>query len=422
MLLPILRRIMVTKALASLLMLLLVALASAQGAVSGTVVLNPLNVPIAVPPAFFGLNVGDTVHRDTSVPFAVLSTNSRVNWAYITPSKGNYNFALIDQLIAYADAHKHADIMYVIADTPAWASSNPTASCIDGPGTCAPPANLQDFDDFVTALTAHVGIRIRYWIVGNEVNDPRQWTGTPAQMVTMVQHARAIIKAANASTVLFTPTTNDVVSGPPWLAEFFAAGGASYVDAVAYHGYYDNVAEHIVTLTSPYRRVLAEANINLPLWDTEGSWGGLNCCTLSVSGPDRGSFLGKYFLLHQSLGEGGFIWYALDGGDTYGGLVSDDGTYTENSATVAYREVAKWMTGASMVPCSANAQGTYACNLSRSTGYKGIVVWNSTTTITYTVPSGMIEQRDLTGSVTPVTAGSSVSIGYAPQLFESASL
>jgi hypothetical protein len=55
--------------------------------------------------------------------------------------------------------------------------------------------------------------------------------------------------------------------------------------------------------------------------------------------------------------------------------------------------------------------------LTRSGGYQGIVVWNSSRSVSYQVPAQYIEVRDLSGNVSGV-AGGSVQVGNSPVLIE----
>ena len=95
-----------------------------------------------------------------------------------------------------------------------------------GPGQCAPPANLQNWDDYVTAIVTHVGSRITYWELWNEPQDPEYYCGDMRTMVTMAQHAYRIIKAINPAAQIITPAAS-AAGGPAWLDSYLSQGEGS---------------------------------------------------------------------------------------------------------------------------------------------------------------------------------------------------
>jgi hypothetical protein len=117
-----------------------------------------------------------------------------------------------------------------------------------------------------------------------------------------------------------------------------------------------------------------------------------------------------------------FYWYCWDSttwGTLWGGTV--------NKAGIAYSQVYKWMTGATMPePCSVDGT-VYTCSLNRAAGYRSLAVWDASKTCTagggcptsnYTVPESFIQSRDLSGKVTSVQPGQVVLIGSKPILLE----
>ena len=106
--------------------------------------------------------------------------------------------------------------MTLAAGTPGWAVADQSTCSPDaaGPAVCtAPPDNVQDWTDFITALMQHYNGKtqphIRYYELWNEFNIALWWTGTDAQMLALAQAAYPIIHQDPYS-VLLTPS----VAGP----------------------------------------------------------------------------------------------------------------------------------------------------------------------------------------------------------------
>src|SRR5206468_3300310 len=115
-------------------------------------------------------------------------------WNDLNPSAGNFNWPALDRWLDAAQQHG-VDVIYTFGATPTWASSNPTGKCDYNPGACYPPANMQDWDNFVRAVATHAVGRIKYWEMWNEANQHGYWSGSIPALVTMTQHASAIIKS-----------------------------------------------------------------------------------------------------------------------------------------------------------------------------------------------------------------------------------
>ena len=109
-------------------------------------------------------------------------------------------------------------------------------NCGEGLGTCDPPKELnpdgsgsnQYWKNFVTALVAHNQnsntAHIKYWEIWNEAYHTHGWNGTIPQMLRMAQDATAIIKAADPSAMVLTPSFVFTPRGEPgwtviWLPE-----------------------------------------------------------------------------------------------------------------------------------------------------------------------------------------------------------
>lgn len=350
-----------------------------------------------VPSSFFGLSVGSFESVTSPLPYAAARTwgaYPNIEWTDINSAPGTYNFSDLDKYIAL-NVGKGRDILYTFGRTPTWASADPTAPGAGGPGECAPPADLQYWDDYVTAIATHVGGKIKYWELWNEPQDPEFYCGDIPTMVSMAQQAYNIIKEINPKALVVTPSVVGP-EGPAWLESFLSEGGASYVDIISFHGYWSQTAEDINTVIASYRSVMLTTGVEgEPLWDTEASW--TTSPTQYISDADgQAAFLAKYYLLHWSAGVSRFYWYAYDGG-VWGGLWDQKSGL--HPASTAYGQVAQWMTGAKLAsPCSSDASGTWTCRFSLATGSPAETVWNSQETVTYTVAPQFTQVWDLKGN------------------------
>ncbi len=377
----------------------------------------PATAGSTVPSSFFGMTVLDFANVNPSLQFATTRSWDSyfgVDWSIANPLPGIYNFTYLDNFIGINQA-RGAEIVYTFGRTPLWASSKPWAYSPYLPGECAPPADLRNWDNYVSAVVTHAAGRIKYWEIWNEPQDPQYYCGDIPTMVTMAQHAYSIIKSIDPSAKVVTPSVTST-GGPAWLNSYLRAGGGQYADIMSFHGYWSSTAEDINTVVKSYHDVLnANGQSNKPLWDTEASWAGSGSNV--ISDPSlRAAFLAKYYLLQWSNGVSRFIWYGYDSGGVWGGLWDRNaGLHADG---VAYGEVSKWMIGASLTsPCSQSANGTWTCNLARPGGYQAQTVWNSTANITYQIPGQFVQYRDLTGRISNVS-DRALTIGNQPILLE----
>ncbi len=364
-----------------------------------------------IPLSYFGL----TVNHDKSVPFpslpfgAIRSWDATdVSWDNINIAANTYNWSGLDAWMRYVSGH-NVDILYTFGRTPKWASSKPSAHTGFGPGQCAPPVNLSDWDKFVRAIVNHAAGRIKYWELWNEPQERAMYCGTIPQMVTMAQHAYNIIKAADPASRVITPATlYDNGAGPAWLDAYLAGGGANYADAVSFHGYLNAPVEEHLAVISRYQAVARKYNLeSKPLWNTESDWG------KTKGAADQAAYLAKYYLIQWGAGLSRFYWYAYDNA-RYGTLYTDG---TLNQQGTAFAQVSNWMVGATQTQrCAEDSSSTWTCRFARDGGYEAMAIWNATGNVTYTPAPQYHLYRDLTGASHAISG--SITVGNRPILLE----
>jgi len=365
-----------------------------------------------IPQSLFGMTVLD--FENVSAPLQYGTTRTwdsfpMLDWADINSAPGVYDFQHLDTFLK-TNQERNVEVIYTFGRTPLWASSQPGTPTPYGPGECAPPSDLQNWDNYVTAIAVHAGTRIQYWELWNEPQDPEYYCGDMRTLLTMAQHAYRIIKSVNPAALVITPSAS-AAGGPAWLDTYLSQGGGNYADIMSFHGYCNSEAESINSVVSQYRNVIsAHGQSNKPLWDTEADWAG-DPDDVLTGDANRAAFIAKYYLLQWSGGVSRFVWYAYDGG-TWGGLSGADPDVT------AYNTVQQWMEGASMPSaCIHDPGNTWTCPLTRAGGYQALVLWNSSRTLTYKVPVQYSDFRDLAGNVRSLSGGR-VQVGESPVLIE----
>lgn len=89
----------------------------------------------------------------------------------VAPTKGVWSFDRLDTWVAAAQANGVGDIILELGQTPYRASSSqPDVVGQLGQGAIAPPANIQVWRDYVTAVAQRCKGVIRCYQIRNEVN------------------------------------------------------------------------------------------------------------------------------------------------------------------------------------------------------------------------------------------------------------
>jgi len=376
---------------------------------------------MAIPVVSMGMNdlhAGEAAPLTTPWPAVRFGSirlwDDDTSWNAIETSRGTYDWSMLDNWVNLAESH-HVSIEYTFGRTPSWA----------GPDQTMPPDDIQDWDDFVTALVTRYKGRIEAYEIWNEVNNPNYWTGTLEQLVLMQQHAHDTIKSIDINAVVLSASF--VGGAMHGLTEFLAYGGAGCVDGVAVHLYPDVTdaaapEDYLPKWIEGYRSAMREYGLaGKRLWNTEFGWG------LNTNLPDadlQAGYVARAYILCWSQSVQRNYWYAYDNAG-WGTLrvahSGDPGVLTE--AGRAYTAVYDWLVGAYITsPCEPGWNGTtWTCGFGRTFpfGYKALAVWDSLGSAEFTVPPGYGQYRDLDGERWPVSPGSTIRIGVRPILFES---
>ena len=328
-------------------------------------------------------------------PFGTLRLwDSDVTWSILEPSKGVWDFQTLDRWVASAKPGQ--DIMLTLGQSPTWASSRPGIVNYIGAGACAPPANIQDWTDYLTTVAQRYKGKIRYYEIWNEPNDHDFYCGSLSDLVALTKAAFTTLKAIDPA--------NKIITAPPYrtgyLDAYLARGAAKYADIIGYHAY-ATPPEDAGRQLDAARMVMSKFGVfGMPLWDTEGASG--DTTTPLAVAP---SYLVRKFLVDLAFGATRFNWYAW-------GPVTDYFVGTEQNdhskmtpAGIAYGHLHEWVTGASLTGASVDAAGNWQVALTLAGGARGLIVWNPKTPGSFRLPAGFqaSSEKTIDGRQFPVS-------------------
>jgi hypothetical protein len=403
--------------------------------------LTPPNPTIPISSNFFGMTIHHTSTPFPSFPVSTFRFWDVAPWSVVEPTSGQFNWDHMNTAIRIGQENGIKDYIFTFGSLPSWASTNPADPCTggDGPGSCASP-NLTALDSFTTTLVQNYCGVIKYYETWNEPNNTGYWDGTNAQLLTVAQHVYQIAKdpancgctngtcrpngGVNPNQVL-TPSISGITSyGMNWLESYLTAAGPQYpyADIATFHGYHVTNPEDIAPQIQSLNVVLAQHGLaNLPLWNTEASWGN----TSTALGQDQASWLMRYHMVQAASGVSRFVWYAYDNcgwGTLWENTVCVNPQNPVGKVTVpgqAYAVIESWMSGATLPSCQQYQNGLWACELTRAGGFDSWMLWSSTgTSISVPIPSNssLTYYKDWQNNLNGLS--SSISVSQMPVLLE----
>ena len=402
-------------------------------------------------PLLFGMQMnGGTISQQPwpQANFAAIRLwDSATHWRDINTADGVYDWSNLDKWLQRAQAG-NVEVLYTFGEVPSWASSDPgDYTCAGGPGACDPPDDLnadgtgsnQHWKNFVATIVSHnqrsqTG-HIHAWEMWNEAfGNPHRWKGTQAQLLRMAQDASTLIKAADNSAVVLTPTFAPLLNPSRLqLASYLAAGGGQFADAIALHGYVmtrtGDRPEDLVTFMKLSDPILAKyGQSNKPLWDTEASWGNIE--NTHFTDPDlQAAFVARSYLLHWSLGISRYYWYEWNNSLVGQLWIPDphdaDGPGKLLKPGISYVQLYNWIVGATLDSGCTQDGTVWSCAFWRHGGYEAEAIWDTGEScdhgtcgsVRYRVDRKYRQYRTVYGETFPIRR-STVEIGAKPILLE----
>ncbi len=164
----------------------------------------------------------------------------QIEWFRFEPSKGNIDWGMMDMIVNTAN-QKGINVLFSIVKAPHWARPGNTDFSVEGP-----PANPQDYADFVGAVAKHYcGTRMKAIEVWNEQNLWYEWgheTIDPVRYMKLLKAAYTRIKQVCPSMIVVSGALTPTGAPAPWAMDDFA-----YLEAMYQHGlkqYSDAIGAH----------------------------------------------------------------------------------------------------------------------------------------------------------------------------------
>ena len=327
-----------------------------------------------------------------SAPFGALRLwDNGTGWSQIELEKGEFKWDNLEGALENAASKGMTDILYVLGTTPEWAAQEVNPDDYPQPGAASAPANLDDWDEWVTAVVTRYGDRINNYQIWNEANLANFYRGTPAEMAEMTKRAYDIIKANDPDALVVAPSPSTRLTGafdrffPEYLTELEKLDWP--VDVWTVHTYPDgqgNPADRALLIQKFTDALEAAGAPELPIWDTEVNYGIAGPGETpgqEITGDNAAGFVVRTYLDDIRLGVARSYWYIWSlqplpflGIQAFAGSDAEQGFFALDN----------WVTGASFDGCTENGNAI-ACDFNRD-GTSWVVAWAQEGEATYTTP------------------------------------
>jgi hypothetical protein len=214
-------------------------------------------------------------------------------------------------------------------------------------------------------------------------------------------------------------------AGAPFTSCTTGQAGRNAIDALNFEHYVfksDPLEEALAYYVTSIRGILAKEDQGLAVYSSEGGYG--SSYPADTEGPEKDSYIARYYLMLASEGVTYGVWYAYDE-PAAGGLFDPSMGKLVGGAT-GWQTVYDWVVGSTATNPCANTQGSlYACGLTLADGKKALALWDSKggactatscPTSPVTVPAGgYTTYEDVTGTTVNID-GTTVPVGLSPIL------
>jgi polysaccharide biosynthesis protein PslG len=182
-----------------------------------------------------------------------------LNWYALETSKGAYSWGAIDAVVASANA-RGIRLYATLAYTPPWANG--------GQDHTVPPANPNDWKDFVRATVNRYKGSIRHWGLWNEPDLDHFFSGTTSQYInTIVIPGAQAIREADPTALRCAPD----LAGDSYFLQDVLNAARNSIDVVTVHKY-DQTVSSVMNKFDGYRWPWQDPNYKTVLQNT-GAWG-----------------------------------------------------------------------------------------------------------------------------------------------------
>jgi hypothetical protein len=362
------------------------------------------------------------------------------SWSDLSTGPGTYDWTWLDTWLDMIAQHRPLQVIEVFSWVPCWNANTCEAPPVAPTGTNSPPLDLTQsgspaFNNFVTEFVQHCSAAgncvgncppgkacastnlITLYEMWNEWNTSVRWSGSATQLYQMLAPAASIIRANVTNAVILTPsmTAGNASVFTSWLNLESTKGRIS--DWVAWHDYLvGNTPEYEWGIQSA---IYLSNQVSLPAWksmpwaDTETGFNTHNyTCAAKFNAQDCAGQIVRWHLLHLSNGAQSLNWYR------WNEIIGSKSTYE-----TPYEFMMQYLTGGKFTgPCTSTVGQTpaiWTCKFSESSAKTALWVWTpSESGAQFTVPSGYVDYRDMSGGTAPVYGGQSISVSTMPVMLE----
>ncbi|TWP46957.1 helix-turn-helix domain-containing protein [Lentzea tibetensis] len=378
--------------------------------------------PLAVPPSFFGVTVGNSSGAMPTFRIgAARFWDSHTRWANVEPRRGEFDWSVLDRLVAGAEA-RGMPVLYTFGGTPEWASpAGPRAVYDDGSRT-TPPDDLGDWDGYVRAVAERYRGRIQayeLWVFGN---DTRYYSGDVETLAEMTRRANRIIKEVSRDATVVCPGM-----GRLWqedaravLERFAATRAYDHCDAAGIKLHQKKASdppESMLELTDFVESTFHRAGVHPPLWSTGTTY---ELPLNDPLDPDIGADYAVRFYLVGLYARIARMYFYNWGGTKLPVVLQPVGG-DPTRAALQVEELQRWLNRAAIESCAQGTpaglpSGVYQCRFRSGDGKPLAVLWTDHGTASMPTPPAAVDVRRLDGSSTPADAASDLTITTRPIL------
>lgn len=367
---------------------------------------------------FFGMHSITTTPKNLPGVTAVRLWDTDTTWRVVNPTQGVWNWTTLDNRVRQANG---SEILLVLGTTPEWAATSISSKDAIwlGSGSASPPKNLADWETYVTNTVTRYKGRIHAYQIWNEPFLTDFWRGNFSQLADLTKSAYTIIKRIDPDAVVLTAPflprkKNWEKEAGEYLNELAKRDWP--IDVFSFHGY----AEDGGTPTDHADEVQAVRsfiNVNhvpskLQIWETEVNYLQDPDKPVHLTPTTEAAWLARTYLDSSRYGVNRVYWYAY--ADPNPVLQVN---VTRPEVLQAYRTLAIWLTGASLVYCEDNYHGytgLTSCLYARSNGENTQTLWSDTNTeISYSF-AGEGTVQTLMGTQRHVEKNEAMTIGVSP--------
>lgn len=386
-------------------------------------------VQAQLPSQFWGMHVHQAKHYPALPPFGSLRLwDSGVCWYQLQPAPDKWQWDLLDQRVAQAQAAGQ-DLLYVLGQTPTWASSNPNDTISPYCKGCNyNPRDLAHWEAYVRAVVQRYKGRIAYYELWNEPNFNLFYNQPADSLRLLADAAFRIITTEDSSARVVSPgfIANNWhwqnQSGPQWMRAYFGSHTAPSCHVLGVHLYTKDSTVLEWELLPLMDTVLAIQQAlglaHLPIWDTETGYGNTEEAKASkvlyLRGDSASAYVARAHLLRWARGFGRFYWYGWDNLSWVGLFLLEPDYSTPTQGQLTYRQLRAWLLGAHFQSLQIQKDGTYVLQY-RIGRQRACMVWHPVRTTDWQ-PKGKWRKAQVSYLHKADThpAGKQVQVGMVP--------